>query len=84
MKTFPPSISTEHSDYNELSRLRRAIHASAGSGRELEAAMPQLLQEAIDFVIDPVRTARNVVASSHLIQQLIQHWRQGHKSCDQF
>jgi hypothetical protein len=61
MKKFPPSISTEHSDYNELSRLRRAIHASAGSGRQLEAAMPQLLQEAIDFVIDPVRTARNVV-----------------------
>jgi hypothetical protein len=61
MKKFPPSISTKHSDYNELSRLQRAIHASAGGRRKLEAAMPQLIQEAIDFVIDPVRTARNPV-----------------------
>jgi hypothetical protein len=69
MKKFPPSISTEHSDYNELSRLRRAIHSSAGSGRELEAAMPQLLQEAIDFVIDPVRTARNSIAELDSVEK---------------
>lgn len=69
VKTFPPSILSTHIDYEELLRLRNAIYKSAGGGDVLQAALPQLLQEAIDFVIDPVRTARNSIAELDSVEK---------------
>jgi Restriction endonuclease NaeI len=61
VKKFPASISEGHADYAELSRLRDSIIQSAGGESAIADALPQLLQDAIDFVIDPVRTARNSI-----------------------
>jgi Restriction endonuclease NaeI len=69
VKIFPPSISKSHQDYIELSRLRSSIHKSAGGSQVLEVAMPQILQEAIDFVIDPVRTARNSITELDSVEK---------------
>jgi hypothetical protein len=62
LKKFPVSISKGHPDFGELKRLRDSLYRSAGGASALTEALPQILQDAIDFVIDPVRTARNSVA----------------------
>jgi Restriction endonuclease NaeI len=69
VKKFPASISKVHRDYNELARLRDSIHESAGGQRALEVALPQILQDAIDFVIDPVRTARNSISDLDSVEK---------------
>jgi hypothetical protein len=62
LKNFPTSISVGHPDYSELKRLCASLFDSGGGSEKLTAALPQILQDAIDFVIDPVRTARNSVS----------------------
>lgn len=61
-RTFPKSISVTHPDFPLLSSIRHAIFESAGGESQLAKALPDLLQDAIDFVIDPVRTARNRIS----------------------
>ena len=61
-RNFPASISKTHPDFALLDRLRASIIDSAGGEKRLVDALPSLLQGAIDFVLDPVRTARNAVS----------------------
>ena len=62
LRSFPASISDGHQDYYVLNGLRSAILDSAGGEQNLTNALPNLLQGAIDFVLDPVRTARNAIS----------------------
>ena len=62
LRSFPASISDGHQDYDVLNGLRSAILDSAGGEQNLTNALPNLLQGAIDFVLDPVRTARNAIS----------------------
>lgn len=61
-RSFPQSIGPSHPDYTLLSKLRDAIFKCVGGQDRLYVALPDILQDAIDFVIDPVRTARNSLA----------------------
>ncbi len=49
-------------DLDILRPIRSAIEARAGGTEGLSKRFPQLVRAAIDFVIDPVRTARTTVA----------------------
>lgn len=62
MKRFPPSIGLSHLDYETLSKLEAAIYRAAGGKQRLLSEFPRLLQEAVDFVIDPIVTARTKIS----------------------
>ncbi|HEY5363957.1 MAG TPA: NaeI family type II restriction endonuclease [Aestuariivirga sp.] len=62
LRNFPPSIGVGHIDYELLSRLQTSVLKSAGGEKKLADTLPTLLQDAIDFVLDPVRTARNSIS----------------------
>jgi hypothetical protein len=62
LRRYPAAISTDHPDFVLLNTIKSAIVKRAGDENKLRGALPQLLQDALDFVIDPVRTARNSVA----------------------
>jgi hypothetical protein len=51
-----------HPDYAELSKIKDSIVTRAGSFERLREAFPLLIREALDFVLDPVRTARTTIA----------------------
>lgn len=50
-----------HPDFATLDVIRRGIEARAGGADRLRSHLPSILQDAIDFVIDPVRTARTTI-----------------------
>jgi hypothetical protein len=52
-----------------LNTIKSAIVKRAGGETKLRNALPQLLQNALDFVIDPVRTARNSVAELDSVEK---------------
>jgi hypothetical protein len=56
-----PSIGDAHRDFPVLSRIRNAIVSHARGKDRLLTQFPLLLQDAIDFVLDPVHTARRAV-----------------------
>lgn len=56
-----PSISSSHPDYAQLSAIRDEILAYCKGKERLLSHFPAILQDAIDFVLDPVRTARHSV-----------------------
>lgn len=51
-----------HPDFQTLDAIRLAIESRVGGAERLRAELPQILQGAIDFVIDPVRTGRTTIA----------------------
>jgi hypothetical protein len=55
---FPLRLAESHCDYKLLTRLERAIYASAGGKAKFEEDIPALLRQAIDEVIDPARSKR--------------------------
>jgi hypothetical protein len=57
---FP--FNEHHPDYPVLSMLRDEIARKAGGMSALLAKFPELVRDAIDFVLDPVRTARTKVS----------------------
>jgi hypothetical protein len=61
-RAFPVSIPESHHDYQLLARLRSAIFTYAGGENKLISTLPVILQDAIDFVLDPVRTARTKIS----------------------
>lgn len=50
-----------HPDFAILDVIRGEIEARAGGADRLRSHLPNILQGAIDFVIDPVRTARTTI-----------------------
>ncbi|HKY07524.1 MAG TPA: NaeI family type II restriction endonuclease, partial [Candidatus Binatia bacterium] len=58
MRVIPSIVAPGHPDFETLDKIRRAIVARAGSPEKLAESFPSLIREAIDFVLDPVRTAR--------------------------
>lgn len=58
MKMLPSNIAPGHPDYDELARIRDGIFDIAGGEALVQAAFPQAVRDAIDFVLDPIRTGR--------------------------
>lgn len=61
MRFGTPSIGETHPDFRTLSRIRNSIFSHANGKDRLLTQLPVLLQDAIDFVLDPVHTARRAV-----------------------
>jgi hypothetical protein len=60
---FPSSIvASGHQDFVLLARVRAEIYRCARGEKAFNERIPSLLQDAVDFVLDPVRTARNTIA----------------------
>lgn len=55
------TVAPGHPDYQELTFVRDAIAARMGGLDMLHSKFPGLIRDAIDFVIDPVRTGRNSI-----------------------
>lgn len=51
-----------HRDFQTLDLIRAAILSSCGGEQALAAALPTLIADAVDFVVDPVRTARTLIS----------------------
>jgi hypothetical protein len=55
-------MDSTHADFAVLARVRDAIYRRTGGAAGLTTALPLLVRDAIDFVIDPVRTARTTIS----------------------
>jgi hypothetical protein len=63
MRVIPPSLLTPaHPDFAILDPIRQEIAARAGGLDRLKEMYPGLVRDAIDFLLDPVRTARREVS----------------------
>lgn len=58
MKMLPSSVVPGHSDFEDLDRIRHAIVELAGGEAAIQVAFPSSVRDAIDFVLDPIRTGR--------------------------
>ena len=58
MKMLPSVVLPGHPDFEELERTKEAIQEIAGGKAVIQAAFPQAIRDAIDFVLDPIRTGR--------------------------
>ncbi|WP_299602586.1 NaeI family type II restriction endonuclease [uncultured Tateyamaria sp.] len=61
MKMLPSVVVPGHPDFEELNRIRDGIFAIAGGNTEIQDAFPQAVRDAIDFVLDPIRTGRTEI-----------------------
>lgn len=59
MRGIASKIGPDHADYAALAKIRDAIWQRSGGHENLKLKLPILISEAIDFVVDPVRTGRN-------------------------
>lgn len=55
---LPSSVKLGHPDFEALMKIRNGVFAIAGGEEVLQAAFPQAVRDAIDFVLDPIRTGR--------------------------
>lgn len=62
MKMLPSVVSEQHPDFPELDRIRRGLFQIAGGEAAIQAAFPQAIRDAIDFVLDPIRTGRTEIS----------------------
>jgi Restriction endonuclease NaeI len=61
-RRFPPSnVGPRHPDFAMLSKIRDGIYSKAGGPERLAEHLPRLMKEAVDFVLDPVRTGRTII-----------------------
>ncbi|MEQ1697865.1 MAG: NaeI family type II restriction endonuclease [Hyphomicrobiaceae bacterium] len=51
-------VDEQHQDFQILARIRAEVERKAGGGDRLRLELPNLIKNAVDFVIDPVRTGR--------------------------
>ncbi|WP_424970644.1 NaeI family type II restriction endonuclease [Dinoroseobacter sp. S76] len=58
MKMLPSVVVPGHPDFDELDRIRLGLLDIAGGQSVIQAAFPHAVRDAIDFVLDPIRTGR--------------------------
>lgn len=61
MRAILTQIDDTHPDYPVLSMLRDEVAARVGGLPALQTGFPNIVRDAVDFVLDPVRTARTRV-----------------------
>jgi len=62
-------MDSTHRDYAIVIAVRDALAARVGSLEQFKAAIPQRLKDAVDYVIDPVRTARTSIAELDKVEK---------------
>ena len=63
------TMNERHADYAALVKIRDGIFANAGGSESLKQQLPVLIKNAVDFVIDPVRTARTTIAELDKVEK---------------
>lgn len=58
MKMLPSVVLPGHPDFEELDQIREGILDIAGGDVAIQNAFPRAVRDAIDFVLDPIRTGR--------------------------
>lgn len=58
MRMFPSDVIPGHPDYDALIEIRDGIVNLAGGPENVSHAFPEAIRDAIDFVLDPIRTGR--------------------------
>lgn len=61
MKMLPSLVQPGHPDFDRLDVIRRGLEQIAGGDKVIQAAFPQAIRDAIDFVLDPIRTGRTEI-----------------------
>lgn len=61
MKMLPSLVQPGHPDFDRLDVIRRGLAQIAGGDKVIQAAFPQAIRDAIDFVLDPIRTGRTEI-----------------------
>ncbi len=62
-------MNEQHPDYEALAKIRDGIFAHAGGEQKLRKELPILIKNAVDFVIDPVRTARTKMSELDKVEK---------------
>lgn len=62
-------MNADHPDYPTVTAIRDALAARVGSLEEFMAAIPQRLKDAVDYVVDPVRTARTSISELDKVEK---------------
>jgi Restriction endonuclease NaeI len=62
MRGIASTMGPNHPDYQALAKIRDAIWQRSEGQENLQSKLPILITEAIDFVVDPVRTGRNALS----------------------
>ena len=62
-------MNQKHLDYAALAKIRDGIFALAGGEDKLRHELPNLIKNAVDFVIDPVRTARTKMSELDKVEK---------------
>ena len=67
---FPPSgMGPKHPDFFLLSKIRNGILSKTGGDDRLSIHLPLLIKDAVDFVLDPVRTGRTKIAELDKVEK---------------
>jgi hypothetical protein len=69
MRVIPSVVKPGHQDFDILNKIAHALLARAGGPERLAERFPELIREAIDFVLDPVRTARTKMSELDSIEK---------------
>ena len=59
----------DHQDFRSLDQIKRAILGNCGGEKALAAALPTLIADAVDFVVDPIRTARTLISELDSVEK---------------
>ena len=55
-------MTPDHPDFSLISQIVSEIELRSGGQSKLSANFPELVQDAVDFVVDPIRTARTLIS----------------------
>jgi hypothetical protein len=69
MRAIPSTVVPGHPDFPMLAKIREGILVQSGGIDSLRKKFPLLIREAIDFVLDPVRTARTRLSELDKIEK---------------
>jgi hypothetical protein len=62
-------VSPDHPDFPLVSRIGKEIERLAGGSQTLGHQFPLLVQDAVDFVVDPIRTARTHISDLDSVEK---------------
>lgn len=62
-------VDTSHQDFSDLNKIRDGIFRLVGSHDKLREGLPPLIKNAVDFVLDPVRTGRTKISELDKVEK---------------
>lgn len=69
MRSSESGITESHLDYPILSQIRQGVLSKIAGRHDLSEVLPGLIKDAVDFVLDPVRTGRTQLADLDRVEK---------------